>query len=354
MTDYKNILIIKPSALGDIVHALPVMGSLRASFPTARISWLVRREFAPLLECVEGLDEILLFDRTLLGHWYYRRSAFKALRHFMHTLKSNHYDLVLDFQGLFRTALFTHTTGCPVRMGMADSREFAGLFYTQKIQRPADSVHVLDYYNALLKAAGVEHFSAACDLTPPEEATQTILQKMSKHRLHSKKFAILIPSSAHTDKCWPAERFAAIAEKLHDSYGFDIAAVGTGQDKAIVRAIQSHCRIPIADFTGQTSIKELLALFYQAGTVISNDTGPGYMAIETGMPTVIIYGNVNPQRVAPYHRPECIAAIEPDQRGVGIRTTNPAHDIKNVTLDMVWEKLNALLIDIPLNETPKQ
>jgi len=67
------------------------------------------------------------------------------------------------------------------------------------------------------------------------------------------------------------------------------------------------------------------------------------MAVETGVPTVIIFGQVNPQRVAPYHRPECIAAIDPDRRPAGIRSTNPAHDVKHVTLDMVWDKLSTQL-----------
>jgi len=263
-TNYPNILIIKPSALGDIVHALPVLGSLRAAFPQARITWLVRREFAPLLECVDGLDAILLFDRKLLGHWYYRPAAFKALLQFVQTLKNSRYDLVLDLQGLFRTALFARMTGCPRRLGMADCREGAGVFYSRKIPRPADSVHVLDTYNAVLKAAGVERFSTACTLTPPPAAKETIQGKMAELKLYPEKFAVLIPGSAHAGKCWPAERFAAISEKLHEQYGLTIAAVGTSQEKIIVQNIQRCCRIPIADLTGQTTIQELLALFYEA------------------------------------------------------------------------------------------
>lgn len=346
--DYQNILIIKPSALGDIVHALPVLPTLRARYPHARISWLVRREFAPLLECVDGLDDILLFDRKALGHWYYRPAAFDTLRQLRRSLKDARFDLVLDLQGLLRTGVFACMTGCPERIGMADCRELARLFYTRKVSRPAASVHVLDYYMAVLQEAGVKRFLHTCPLSAPPSAEQSLTEKLARFELHPGRFAVLIPGSAHASKCWPAERFAAVAEKLHEQYGFACAAVGTGKDAPLVGAIQQHCRRPIVDLTGQTSIPELVALFARAGAVVSNDTGPGYIAVETGTPTVILYGNVNPRRVGPYNRPECVAAIDPDRRGEAIRTTDPSHEVRHVTLHMVWERLTELL-----SETPK-
>jgi hypothetical protein len=100
----RNILIIKPSAMGDIALALPALASLRASFADARISWLVRAEFAPLLRCAQGLDEIIIFDRKLLGRWYKSPAALKSLLEFLKTLRSRKFDLVLDLQGLFRSA----------------------------------------------------------------------------------------------------------------------------------------------------------------------------------------------------------------------------------------------------------
>ncbi len=344
-TDYQNILIIKPSALGDIVHALPVLTTLRTRYPNARISWLVRREFAPLLTCVDGLDEIILFDRKALGHWYYRPAAFKALCDFRRTLADGRFDLVLDLQGLLRTGLFAWMTGCAKRIGPADCREFAGLFYTQKIAGPSDSLLVLDAYMAMLKAVGVDCFTSTCPMTAPVEAEQALAEKLVRCQLEPGRFAILIPSSAHASKCWPVERFAAMAEKLHEQYGWRTAAIGTGQDAPIVRAIQAHSQQPIVDLTGQTSIPELVGLFPKAAAVVSNDTGPGYIAAEAGIPTVIIYGNVNPQRVGPYNHPECIAAIEPDGRGTAIRTADPKHAIRNVTFEMVWKKLNRLITD---------
>ena len=101
----------------------------------------------------------------------------------------------------------------------------------------------------------------------------------------------------------------------------------------------THTSCPVIDLTGQTSIPELVALFQQAGAVISNDTGPGHIALATDAPGVIIFGNTNPRRLGPYRRPECIAAVNTEKRGKEIKDNNPAYRIENVTVEMVLEKL---------------
>ncbi|MBL7215409.1 MAG: glycosyltransferase family 9 protein [Phycisphaerae bacterium] len=340
---YKNILIIKPSAMGDIVHALPVLGALRAAVPGARITWLVRREFAPLLECFDGLDEILLFDRKLLGHWYYRPAAFKALFGFMQTLRRHDYDLVLDLQGLFRTALFGYMTRCPRRVGMADSRELAGLFYTQKVSRPEYSVHVLDYYHALLKGVGIDSLPATeTFFKVSNEAVASVKQKLEQAGI-SRKYLVLAPSSAHPSKCWPAERFAKLVEYLNRQFDLAVVVIGASKDRPVIDAIKAHCNIPLVDLVGKTTIVELIALLQGARGVVSNDTGPGHIAAAMHIPTVLIFGHTNPMRVGPYQRPECVAAIEPDQRPPFIESPDPSHRIEHVPFELVLDKITMQL-----------
>ena len=227
ISDPGNILIIKPSALGDIVHTLPVMSSLRTSFPQAKLTWLVRKEFAPLLECVEGLDKILLFDRKGMAKWFFHPKAFRCLCDFRKQLRESKFDLVLDFQGLFRSAVFAKMTGCANRIGMRDSREFARLFYTHRVDRPDNPIHFLDYYFEILKKIGVQRCLPASVLTAPAAAEDSIRQKLETLRLAPKKFLALIPSSAHSSKCWPTERFAKVADYFHRQYGWDAVVLGT-------------------------------------------------------------------------------------------------------------------------------
>ena len=343
MTNYTNILIIKPSALGDIVHALPVLLSLRTAFPKAKLTWLVRKEFAPLLECCEGLDETLLFDRKGMGNWFYHPKGFKIFRDFAKQLKSGKFDLVLDIQGLCRSAIFSRMTRCSVRIGMAESREFSHLFYTHLVDRPAESVHILDTYFAALKHIGVEACLPECKLTAPGAAQDSIREKLKARQLTPKKFLALIPSSAHAYKCWPAEQFAKLAEVFHQRYGWDAVVVGGQSDGIYAKTIQANAASPVIDQTGQTSIPELVALFDQAGAAVSNDTGPGHIALATKTPAVIIFGNTNPLRLGPYRRPECIVAVDPEKRGAEIKDTKPAHKIENVTVEMVLEKIELQL-----------
>jgi len=144
--NFKNILIIKPSALGDIVLALPVLSALRRSFPDAKISWLVRSEFAELIENHPHLNEVILFDRKLLGRAWYDRTAFGALLSFIDRLRQSKFDCVLDLQGLFRTAALSRLSGCRQRYGMADTREFGYIFYSEKISQDSNCIHLVDYY----------------------------------------------------------------------------------------------------------------------------------------------------------------------------------------------------------------
>lgn len=339
----KNILIIKPSALGDIAHALPVLPSLRATFPQARLTWLVRKEFAPLLECVEGLDDILLFDRKGMAKWFCSPREFRNFWDFGRQLRNRRFDLVLDLQGLLRSALFARMTNCKRIIGLQESRELAHLIYTECIAAPPDSVHILDIYFSVLKEMGVETLRPKCPLRVPEAAQQSVQQKMNENALTSKQFLVLIPGSAHAYKCWPAERFAQLASVIHEEHRWRAVVVGTQSEKPYANAIAEKTSAPVIDLTGQTSIPELITLFNQAAAVVSNDTGPGHIALSAGTPGVIIFGNTNPLRLGPYHRPECIAAVNMQKRGAEIKDTNPAHKIENVTLEMVLEKINSQL-----------
>jgi len=340
---YRNILIIKPSALGDIVHALPVLGALRAAFPEAKLTWLVRKEFAELLECTTGLDEILLFDRKGMGNWFYSPKGFRIFRDFAKKLKAGRYDLVLDLQGLCRSAIFAKMTGCSRRVGMTEARELAHLFYTEQVDRPTDSVHILDTYFAVLKTIGVDNPVPECPLKAPATAQEAIGQKMQQHALTPGEFVVLIPGSAHPYKCWPTERFAQLAERFHQQRDWPAVVVGTQSEQHYAETIKSAVSSPIIDFTGQTRIPELVALIEQAGAIVSNDTGPGHIAAATPTPTVILFGNTNPLRLGPYRRPECIVAIDSDSRGSEIKDTDPNHKIENITVDMTYEKIISLL-----------
>jgi lipopolysaccharide heptosyltransferase I len=335
----ENILIIKPSSLGDIVLALPALTALRESFPNANISWLIRPEFAPLVQGHPHLNDTIHFDRKFLGKAWFHPRAFASLLDFITLLRRRKFDAVVDLQGLFRTASLAWLTRCKRRLGMANARELGYLFYTHKIPQDKNCVHLVDHYLKIVRAAGASEGRATFVLPSHSGAAESVKTLLNEQGLDSDNYVVLVPSSSHTDKCWPVEKFALLADKISSQFGLSIIATGTHAEKPVVDRLSRLADAPVANLAGRTTLPQLVALLKAAKLVVSNDTGPGHIAAALDMPLVIVFGRSNPARVAPYDRSDCAVAIEPDARGLRIKSKNPQHDVRHITVDDVFEKV---------------
>jgi len=336
---WKNILIIKPSSLGDIVLALPALSALRNSFPDAKISWLIRPEFAPLLKNHPHLTETILFERNLLARAWYNPHAFAELRSLVQRLRNEKFDTVIDLQGLFRTAFLAKLSGCPVRFGMKNAREFAGLFYTYKISQNSDSIHLVDYYMKIVKAAGVQNTTVQFVLPVDAGAADSVNRLLAEHNVDRNHYAVFIPGSAHSDKCWPVEKFATLADKISPLFHLPIVLAGAKSERTVTEKLKALTNVPIVDFAGLTNLNELVALLKSARLVVSNDTGPGHIAAALGTPLVMMFSWSNPARIYPYGRKNCVAAVEPYTRGPQIKSYDPKCNVKNISVDYVFAKV---------------
>lgn len=336
---YKNILITKPSSLGDIVLALPALTALRRSFPEAKISWLVRPEFAPLLEDHPHLTQIIAFDRKLLGKAWFHCGAFGALIKLLRRLREERFDAIFDFQGLFRTASLGWLSGGKRRFGPANTREFASVFYTDKVAQDAGSIHLVDFYLKMIQTAGAADLSVEFIIPEDTNATGSVSKLLATNGINGSDYVVFIPGSAQRDKCWPAERFAILAEKIISKYDLPILVAGTASEVDIIENVKEKSKVPITSLAGQTSLKELIALLRTARLVVSNDTGPGHIAFALGTPLVMMYSWSNPARIAPYGRTECMVANDPYNRGTQIKSTDPRHSIEAITIEQVWQKV---------------
>lgn len=336
---FKNILVIKPSSLGDIVSALPALSALRRSFPDAKITWLVRPEFAPLLENHPHLTETILFDRRFLGKAWFHPGALLSLMSLIRRLRRSQFDLVIDLQGLFRTASLAWLSGCKKRYGMANAREFGHIFYTHKTRRDDNSIHVVDYYLKIVRAVGASQADAEFLLPIDSTASDSVNDLLQSHNIEPGSYAVFVPGSAQKSKCWPAHNFAALADKIAAEFGLPIILVGTAGERPITQDIIRQTTAQVTDFAGLTSLPELTALFKTARIVVSNDTGPGHIAAALGVPLVMIFGPSNPVRLFPYKRPETLAAVDPFGRGLKLQSSDPAHAIDAITVDEVYKKV---------------
>ncbi|HOQ05743.1 MAG TPA: lipopolysaccharide heptosyltransferase I [Anaerohalosphaeraceae bacterium] len=337
----KRVLILKPSSMGDIVHALPVLAALRRARPKAHISWVVRTELAGLFECVSGVDELILFDRRTMGRWW-TAAGVRETAAFLRRLRQGRYDLVLDLQGLLRSGLFAWLSGCRVRLGLQEAREGARLFYTHTAPMP-ESAHIFDAYDALLKMLGMSIEPLEFGLRVGEQARQDADALLKAEGLAGRRYAVLAAGSAHGRKCWPAERFARVAACLHREAGLAAVLVGTAGERALAERIQQASGVPAAVLVGRTSIPQLAALLERAAIVIGNDTGPTHLAAALNVPTVMMFGPTNPARLFPRSGLCAIAAVNPWGRGRSIDNPQPEYRIENITVEQVLRAVQSLL-----------
>lgn len=306
----QRILIIKPSSLGDVVHTLPVLNLLRRQWPKSHISWLIGSAFAGLIEGHPQLNELIPFDRRLFAKWWHDPQAAGDLYRFNRDLSKRNFDLVLDLQGLFRSGWLTYLTKAPIRIGFANARELAHVFYTHRVPVHSMNQHAVDRYLATTEILG-------CGTSPvefkmvvnPEDRTQadSLVAGLGP-------FALLMPGTNWPTKRWPAEYFAQVIEPLQSRQ--DLATVIAGSSDAAdiaVQLTQAASKNPAArviNAVGKTTLKQLVALIDKASLVIANDSGPMHIASALNKPLIALFGPTNPIRTGPYGRPETVLRMD--------------------------------------------
>ena len=299
--DPRRILIIKPSAIGDVVHTLPMLNLLRRHWTDAHIAWLVTPACAGLLHGHPQLNEVIEFDRKRLGAGWKRPGRLVELLDFCTQLRRREFDLVLDFQGLFRSGLLARATDAPVRIGFANAREMATFFYTRLVPIDTPEQHAIDRYRQLLDSIG-------CETGP----VNYVFPTDSADRAHVAtqlgsidKFAVLLPGTNWTTKRWPVEKFAAMVEPLRRQFGLASVLAGGPGDVELARQIPADL-----DLVDRTNLRQLVALLERASVVIANDSGPMHIAAALGRPMVVPFGPTNPVRTGPYQLPQSVIRLD--------------------------------------------
>lgn len=292
----RRIVILKPSALGDIVHSLPVLGALRSLYPTAAIEWVVNRAFEPLLAGHPDLNATVPFQRGEFkkGLWASAKYAFV----FADQLRKSRYDLVVDLQGLLRTGLMAAATGAPVRIGFANAREGSRHAYTHRISIPdAESIHAVDRYWRVIEFLGGGHLQKMFRL-PVNDVEQESLQREYGHL--ARPWLALAPGSKWLTKQWPPRHFAELANRALAEFGATIFLIGVAEDSPLALEIQSKLNRPAVDLTGKTNLPRLAELLRMSDTMLANDTGPLHLAAALGTRCVAPYTCTKVLKHGPY------------------------------------------------------
>jgi heptosyltransferase I len=300
--DFTRTLIIKPSSLGDVVQALPVLTALREAHPEARIAWLVARPLAGLLEGHPRLDEIITFDRHRFGRLGSSVGATGEFLKFMENLRQRKFTLVLDLQGLFRSGFLAAVTGAPHRVGFKAAREMAALFYTDKIETTSGA-HAVDRYMTAARAIGLSDPKATDHLPVREESRSEVRRRLAAEGLSGSGDPVIIvaPHARWETKQWPPERFARVVVEANRRLGARAVLVGGAAAAPMVDAIlREAADARPANWVNRTTLPELAALIAESRAMVTNDSGPMHVAAAVGTPVVAIFGPTDPGRTGPY------------------------------------------------------
>jgi lipopolysaccharide heptosyltransferase I len=291
----KRVCIIKPSSLGDVIHALPILAALRDRWPSAHLAWVVNRPFESLLRDHPKLDELIVYDRSGRRPELHGADARGGL---FGRLLRGRFDLTIDLQGLLRSALMTAATRAPVRVGVADAREGARWFYTHLVDAPRLGLHAVERIQRVAQALGADASRPRFHL--PIRERDRLEARLALAGV-PRPSVVLNLGARWLTKRWPPEHFAAIGLRAVRELGAGLVAVGAPEDRPLVdRLIQQLAPVPVLDLCGRTTLLELAALTEGADLLISNDTGPLHLAAAAGARVVGIYTCTSPKLTGPY------------------------------------------------------
>lgn len=295
LSEIERLLIVKTSSLGDVIHALPVAEALKEASPRLALDWVVRRRCADVLRGNPHIDRLyVLEDRPSLGD----------LRRLRRQLRSEHYEVALDMQGLLLSGVVTRLSSAPIRVGWDRNREANARFLTHAVVpgRPSEVGirHEVDLLHGFAHALGV-------NLPPGEFPPQPYLAAEGRAKAADwlrdlpRPCLALNVGAARVYKRWPGEYWAELAEKLLKE-GCGLVFVGDQSDAATVAGITRHLppAAGLVDLSGRTTLRELAAVLTACDLVISGDTGPMHLAVAIGTPVVALFGATDPRRHGPY------------------------------------------------------
>jgi len=325
--DFSKILLIKLSAVGDVVHTIPVLNKLRRRYPAAQIDWLVTPPIAELLRHHPAITNVIEFARE---EWQspWRLTPFANYARLAASLRATGYDLVVDMHGQLRTALLTLATGAPVRVGFdrprpevwsASDREFpplarkhawqgaregSWLAYTHHIPVPTLDVHAVDRYLNVGPILGLDDGAADFSFPIPAAASARIEQLLRGHGIAATQLLVLAPGTVWETKHWGSSKFAEVARHFMQK-GFAATLIGSRRERAVCAEV-AELAPGAVNFAGETSLSELAALIRRSTICVTNDSGPMHLAVALGRPVASVFGPTDAIWIGPYRRKNAV------------------------------------------------
>lgn len=285
----RSICLVRLSSLGDTCHVVPIVRILQRAWPATRLTWIIGKPEARLLNLLDGVEFITVDKRAGLGGERDLRAALNGRR----------FDALLHMQLSLRASLVARHVPAPIKLGFdrGRARELQWLFTNARIA-PRSREHVLDSFFGFLEALGIRDRTLRWDFPIPASA------RAYAERLipDDQPTLVISPCSSHSLRNWLPERYAAVADHAQRHHGMRVILAGgrSEVEREVGAAIEGHAKLKVINQIGKDTLPELLALLARATVLLTPDSGPAHMATLVATPVIGLYAATRPARSGPY------------------------------------------------------
>jgi len=347
----KKVLFVRLSSLGDLILVLPTFQAIRERYPDAYIAWLVQDSLREVIEGTPGLDEVIPVKLISVTDKYadWRRvlqggiSLLRALFHARRLFRERGFDVVLDFQGLWKSGLFVFLNRRAERYGFKNSRELSHLFLTHPIFIRDRSRHAIKNYLEFARHFGCEIDRVSFPLHVPPEAQRRVDVLLRQKGIGPMDpLAFICATARWQTKFWDQEGFAQVADGLW-KLGFRVILSGLPQERGYLEGIREKMRGEGVNVAGEVGIKDFFALLQRSSLYVGVDSGAMHAASALGVPVVALFGPSNPLWIGPYGERTEVVRVPLPCSPCNKRKCSDLRCMRAITPEMVLEAVDRVL-----------
>jgi len=345
-----KILIVKLSAIGDVIHTLPALNAVRKQYPDAHITWLVEEAAYGVIKGHKALDRIIVSKRKswikgITGYSYLDniREAFS----FIKELRDTRYDLILDFQALLKSGVLIGLARGKQKIGYdkgMEHQEHSYIFLNERIKPVDMEVHALTRGMILLEAIGIRSSEVEYNIYISDQDRDIANDLLMHCGIKTPELLVAInPMAKWETKLWDNLKFASLTDRLIKQANADVIFTGGQEDSKAIEDIILNMKARAANLAGRTGLKTLAALYEKTSTVVSTDTGPMHLAAAIGTPVVALFGPTAPWRTGPFGLGHKIIRANLECSPCFKRQCDTINCMKQITVDQVFDAVMAAI-----------
>jgi len=334
MNGVPRILIIRLSAIGDVVRVLPALHALRSAFPNAQIDWAVEAKSADIVKAYPLLDQCLVFERPE-GRW----AGATAFRQFCKGVRRNRYDIAVDFHGILKSGALSRASKAPKRYGFAPprSRELSYLCANTRVKLHSPRLNRIDENLELCKALGANRHTQALTIPIPDDIQEEVDEYFDQTFDSGKRVVAIHAPVDRPEKQWPIAYFSELADMILADGRFEaLLTWGPGQ-RPVVEAIRAKARRDPQIAPETPGLKHYARLVHRADIFFGGDTGPMHIAWAMGTPVVAVFGGTDPAKHAPLKPPFEVLYAGPKDPPKSIPLEKAQQNLRRISPEMAYD-----------------